>query len=283
MKPWTSALAACAAVASGAGWGWTRPDPPSTLAFLAVGQGDCVVLQHAGVTLLVDAAPATDRFDAGRRLAAPALHARGVETLDLVVITHPDADHVGGLPALARRFPIGRVAASSHFRDNESMLAALKAANIGSDRVLWIDRPLRATFGGLTATIAAPPNDPGDETNQGSLFVHLTNGSASATLSGDAGVDTEASVAALGMDWGAAVVMAGHHGSQSSSADAWIDAVGPTYAVASCGRDNRYGHPHPSVLDRYARHGVRVLRTDVEGTIEFAFGQQGVRLLQPAR
>ena len=281
MRPWLAGLAGCVALGAGAGWGWTRPDPPSTLTFLAVGQGDCVVLQHAGVTMLVDAAPATEQFDAGRRLAAPVLHDRGVETLDVVVITHPDADHVGGLPALARRFPIGRVAASARFRDHDALQTALRAAGIGSDQMLWIEAPVQLSFGGLSATIAPPPDDPGTEDNQGSLFVHLTNGNASATLSGDAGTETEESVAAQGLNWRAVVVMAGHHGSKSSSADAWIDTVSPTYAVASCGRDNRYGHPHPSVLERYRKHGVRVLRTDRDGTVEFAFDWRGVRLLRP--
>jgi len=268
-------------IALGAAWGWTEPLPPSRLTFLAVGQGDCVVLQHAGCTVLVDAAPATDRFDAGRRLAAPALHALGVETLDLVLLTHPDAAHVGGLPALAAAFPIGRVVASASFQGHPGLRAVLSRARIGADRVVWIEDEARVAFAGLAARIVAPHARSDAEDNQGSLFVHLTNGRATATLSGDAGVETEASVLERGGRWRAVVAMAGHHGSATSSGARWIDAVAPRFAVVSCGRDNRYGHPHPSVLARYEAIGAHVLRTDRDGALRFTFGADGVRLEAP--
>lgn len=267
--------------ALGGMWGWSEPFPASALSFLAVGQGDCVVLQHAGCTVLVDAAPATDRFDAGLRLAAPALHELGVETLDLVLLTHPDADHIGGLPSLARAFPIGRVAASRAFHDHKDLRRALRRAGIGEDRILWIDAEAHVSIGALEARIVAPPLARGAEDNQGSLFVHLTNGQASATLSGDAGVDTEAAVLARGEDWRAEVIMAGHHGSATSSGPRWLASVHPRYAVASCGRDNRYGHPSGSVLARYEAADAKVLRTDRDGTIRFTFGAEGVHLLAP--
>lgn len=283
MRRWMGAAALVVPLGLGAAWGWTQPDPASSLAFLAVGQGDCVVVQHAGCTLLVDAAPATDRFDAGRRLAAPALHDLGVETLDLVLLTHPDADHIGGLPSLARAFPIGRVAVSSAFRDHKDLRSAFRRAGIGPDRILWIEKEMHVSFGGLSARVVAPALAPGVEDNQGSLFVHLMNGSSTATLSGDAGVDTEEAVVAIGGDWRAEVMMAGHHGSATSSSDTWLKEVLPRFAVASCGRDNRYGHPNGSVLARYEAAGVKVLRTDRDGTIRFTFGSEGIQLLNDKR
>jgi|GEM_PF-6423179 len=108
------------------------------LTFLAVGQGDCAVFQHAGATVLIDAGPLTDTFDAGERIVAPELGRLGVETIDLVLLSHPDSDHVGGLPALARRFPIGRVVIPAVFREHAEMGRVLKEAGIAMDRVSWL-------------------------------------------------------------------------------------------------------------------------------------------------
>lgn len=276
-----SLLLVAAALAVGAWRGWTQPDPPSALTFLAVGQGDCVVVQHAGHTLLVDAAPATDTFDAGRRIARPALEALGVDTIDLVLLTHPDADHIGGLPALARAFPIGRVAVSDCFRQHPDLLRVLREARIDPDRVVWLAGPARIALDGLLAEVDAPRMAPGTEDNQGSLFVHLTNGYASATLSGDAGVDAERHEAGTGRDWRAQLVMAGHHGSATSSSEEWLAAVGASEAVISCGRDNRYGHPHPEVLARLRARCRNVYQTARDGTLRFSFDTRGVQLLSP--
>ena len=273
-------LILAAALGLGVWRGWTQPPPASCLTFLAVGQGDCVVLQHAGHTLLVDAAPATDTFDAGRRIARPGLEALGVETLDLVLITHPDADHIGGLPSLARVFAIGCVVASDRFRDHPDLLRVLGEAGIDPEEVLWLSGPTRIAFDGLVARVDPPRITPGTEDNQGSLFIHLTNGYASATLSGDAGVQTEAIELASGQDWRAQLLMAGHHGSSTSSSDAWLDAVGASEAVISCGRDNRYGHPHPQVLARLRAKSRHVYQTALEGTIRFSFTKRGAQLLR---
>lgn len=94
---------------------------PTRLTFLSVGQGDCAVFQHAGVTVMIDAGPGDEHSDAGRRLIWPKLRAMGVNRIDLVLLSHPDADHVAGLRSLEKILPIGKVAAPLHFRENPDM------------------------------------------------------------------------------------------------------------------------------------------------------------------
>lgn len=239
------------------------------LSFLSVGQGDCVVFQHRGRTVLVDAAPKVEGFDAGERLAAPALYRLGVKRIDLVLLSHPDGDHIGGLPALSRRFPIGQVVIPARFREHPEMQAVLARARISSSQVVWLESVGHTTIGDYAFTLVCPSDGRYPADNDGSMFVRLTGPSISAVLTGDASEEVEEAMLGAGMDWRAQVLKAGHHGSRTSTGEAWLNAVGPTMVIVSCGRNNTYGHPSPDVLERLRRRGITVYRTDRQGTISF--------------
>jgi competence protein ComEC len=106
------------------------------------------------------------------------------------------------------------------------------------------------------------------------MFVKIQGEGASAVFTGDAGGIPE-SVLASRYDWSSQVLHAGHHGSQTSTTDGWLDAVKPKVAVISCGRNNAYGHPHPFVLERLERRNIKTLRTDRDGDIRFDLGPNG--------
>ncbi|HRI43959.1 MAG TPA: MBL fold metallo-hydrolase [Fimbriimonadaceae bacterium] len=252
------------------------------LSFLAVGQGDCIVFQHHGKTVLIDAASKVDAFDAGERLASPELYRLGVKQLDLVLLSHPDADHVGGLPSLARRFPIGCAVVPARFRDHAEMRGWLEKARIPESRIVWLEGVGRVTIGDFELVFTGPNDRRFPEDNDGSMFVRLTGPGTSAVFTGDASSEVEGEMLKASMEWRAQILKAGHHGSRFSTGDPWLEAVSPTVAIVSCGRTNTYGHPAPDLLERLNRRGITVYRTDRQGTISFELSASGPRLI-PSR
>lgn len=267
-------LAAAAGIGFGSGLqsaGVTR------LSFVAIGQGDCVVLQHQGYVVMVDAGGKLPEFDAAQRIGLPELRKLGIEKIDLLILSHPDADHVGGLYAFSRRFPIGRVVASADFRRHEEMLAWLERGRISPDDVAWVDKAAMVKLGSARIDIFNPGWNPAESANEGSMIVRLAIGRGSALLTGDAGQPVEARLARTG-DWRSQILKAGHHGSQTSTSSRWLREVQAEWVIISCGRGNQYGHPNDGVMDRIASSGARIARTDRDGTIRFRVGPTGFEL-----
>jgi competence protein ComEC len=256
--------------------GYLRTEPTEVI-FLSVGQGDSALLQAEGVDFLVDDGPVVNGADAGELLVVPKLRQYGVSCLSVIFLTHPDGDHIGGTGAVLRRFPSARLAINSVFRQNPAIVDSLKAWRVQDKDVIWLNGETRWRFGTATLTIYAPPTAP--DTNEGSLFLHFLDRGAKAVLSGDAPSDSEERAAAID-DWSSDVMKAGHHGSRTSTSDAWLREVHPHDAVISCGIDNPYGHPHKETLDRLQEAGVQVHRTDKEGDIVFK-EQAGQFVYQP--
>ncbi|MEQ1823225.1 MAG: MBL fold metallo-hydrolase [Fimbriimonadaceae bacterium] len=252
--------------------------PAGELSFLAVGQGDCTVFRADGKTIMIDVGPKTDTFDAGEKIVLPWLREQGVSKIDLILLTHPDSDHVGGLAAICAKKRVGQVVIPSHFRSHAGMIETLAGAGIPLESVLWIDRPMEANIGSFTLKIAKPPWNPEVSDNDGSLFVWIGREDATAVISGDAGVETEMQMCPTG-NWQAQIMHAGHHGSKGSTCDAWLNEVQPRTCVFSCGRDNSYGHPAPDIVERVTQRGIEAFRTDRDGTLTFQY-RNGVFVLE---
>lgn len=244
-----------------------RPEP-FRVTFLSVGQGDCAVIQGNGETILVDDGPRTPQFDAGERLVLPKLRELGVEDVDLILLSHPDLDHMGGTAALLRAFPDAHVAISAAFRGDLELQDHLKMLGIAPDRLDWLGPESIGRLGPLILRLACPPFHIGEEENDGSMFVHLGNGKAGITFSGDAPQKVEEEMLARG-DWSSAILKAGHHGSRTATGLPWLQKVRPRWVILSCGRDNSYGHPHKETVDRILSTGAQALRTDRDGDITF--------------
>ncbi len=223
---------------------------------------------------MVDAAGASEYIDLGQRLAIPEMRKLGVNRIDMVLLTHPDSDHIGGLPSIARRWPIGVVAAPETFREHEA-LTLLQSQLPKSIEWKWIKPESSLNFGSTMLSFDFMPG--GEEDNVGSLATLIQMGASRAVLTGDGTVETEAWLAPRA-DWSAEVLKAGHHGSRTSTSSEWLQEVRPLYAVISCGRGNRFGHPHPSVTERLQGIGSRVLRTDWDGTLIFRPTRSGFQL-----
>ncbi len=221
-----------------------RPVPRQlTITFLAVGQGDATLVEHAnGRRWLVDGGP-------GRVDVTAWLRRRGIRRIDRVVATHNQRDHIGGLGTVLDTLRVGELHVSSH--------AGLGVVRAAAERQ---GVPIRPASGIHPApAFAGEPNDRSVVMAVGPVL-----------LTGDIERAGEAAVARFVGPFD--VMKVPHHGSTTSSSDGLLGAVSPTVAVVSVGKGNPWGHPRDVVLARYDRHGIAVLRTDIHGTLQWTEG-----------
>jgi competence protein ComEC len=254
-------LAALGCLILGGAAAWRPDEPELRIDFLAVGQGDCALIRHEGWAILVDAGPKLGEWDGGERLAAPQLRELGVGAIDLLLITHPDADHAGGAGAIRRRFRVGSTAAPSSFAGRSEL----------PDGTRMIPERARIRLGRAEVELA---HFPSEDDNSGSLFLRARIGRAAAVMTGDAPRETEARAAVL-LDWPAQLVKAGHHGSRDSLGPEWLAETRPEWVVFSAGRGNRYGHPAPSAVRAARDAGARTALTARDGRISFRLHESG--------
>ncbi|MBI4539646.1 MAG: DNA internalization-related competence protein ComEC/Rec2 [Gemmatimonadetes bacterium] len=258
-----------------------------SLYFLDVGQGDATAIRSPlGRWILVDAGPVNDRWDAGARLVVPFLRREGAARLELLVLTHGDLDHIGGAAAVLDEASVEALLEPGQVAGKEAYLGILE--RVDRRDIPWI----RAHAGqsilldGVRLDVLHPlpgPLDPARDANDYSVVLRVGYGRFAALLMGDAPADAELTAVNGLPDSRAAILKVGHHGSNTSTSTALLRATRPRAAVISAGRHNRYGHPAPSVLARLARAGVRVLRTDVHGTIRVDAAADGDFRVRTAR
>ncbi len=256
---------------------------PSTSAnlkvtMLDVGQGDALLVEFAGrAKMLVDGGGLTGSpFDLGERVVSPALWAKGIKRIDVLVLTHPHPDHLNGLVAVARNFKIGEFWEGSPPQDDQSgtYKALCAALPRGTARKRMSDG-FRYTAGQASVSAVHPSGTAGPVSdlaaNDGSVVLRVEMGETAFLLTGDIGAAAESEILASGRTIKSAVLKVAHHGSGTSSSEAFLDRVGPSIALISVGEGNRYGFPTASVLERCGQVGSRVFRTDLDGAIEVSW------------
>lgn len=236
-----------------------------------VGQGDAFAIRTPrGRWVLVDAGPRTPRSDAGRDRVVPYLLKHGARRIDALILTHPDADHIGGAAAVLEAFDVGLVIDPGLAAGKDIFIDLLAAARGARQR--WVAGRDGMTFDvdGVAFSLLFPIGalDTDAIANDNSVVFRLQFGSFAALFLGDAPEAVEQLlVERHGSALAAALLKVGHHGSTTSTGEALMEAVRPSIALVSAGRRNRYGHPAPAVIRRLERHGVHVLRTDRLGNI----------------
>jgi competence protein ComEC len=254
------------------------PLPPAPGAFrvtvLDVGQGLAVLVQTHAHALLYDTGPRyNDTADAGNRIIVPMLRATGIRALDALIVSHQDSDHSGGALSVLQTVPVGTLASS--MSGQNAIVAAQRARGaqaqtcVAGVRWAW-DGVQFDTLYPFEATYL----EPRIKTNDLSCVVRVSGTAGSTLLTGD--IEARAESALLAYDEAALrsdLLIVPHHGSRTSSTPAFIAAVHPAVAVYTPGYRNRFGHPRPEVVARYAAAGIRTYRTDYDGAISFAFGE----------
>ncbi len=253
-----------------------------------VGQGDAIgVRTPRGRWLLVDAGPRFGGSDAGLTRVVPYLRGRGVRRLEAIVLTHSDEDHAGGLASVLRNISVGTILGPGFGGGQAGHMAGLEEARRAG--VPW----RRAAAGdsweidGVTFRVLSPgPEEPDEPAahprspNDWSVVLRVTFGHFDALLMGDADAVVEARL--LDQE-GIEVLKVGHHGSRTSTSEAFVRATSPRLALVSAGARNRYGHPDPGVLKRLERAGARIFRTDRNGSVAVTGREDGTVTVRTGR
>lgn len=286
------ALALLTAAADIGYWSWQRfwrSDLRVTV--LDVQQGSCALVEFpGGHCMLIDGGGFSDntRFDIGERVVAPFLWCRKIRTLDTLVLSHPDSDHLNGLLYIARHFTIKRVwsnheaVETNAYRIFQEILAR-RAIPHPDFRTL----PRSFQIGGVTVEVLYPPADFGEKrahdgwrnTNNNSLVLRLRMGAHTFLFPGDIMSTAEAELVRSGRPMsGETVLVAPHHGSRTSSTPAFLDWSRPSTVVVSSRGGGRGRQPHPSVLARYRELNAAVYTTFSHGAVAFATDGRRLRI-----
>lgn len=240
-----------------------------TVAFLDVGQGDAIYIEAPnGNQMLIDGGPSSGAVMRALGQVMPFYD----RSIDLVLATHPDQDHVGGLPSVIDRMNVGSVVTTENTSDTGAY-GAFEKAILEKHPARFIARTGERIIldDGIVFEILFPDRSTaGWETNTASIVARLSYGEKSFFFTGDSPQGVEQYL--VGKNGGtlhATVLKLGHHGSYTSSSRVFLSAVDPEYAIISAGKDNRYGHPHKEVLDLLAEFKIPFLGTIEQGNIVF--------------
>jgi len=244
----------------------TQQNSSLTVKVLDIGQGDAILIRVAGQTVLVDTGDIEHR-----EKMVEYIKKEGITTINNVIITHPHADHLGGMPGILDNFKVGHIYDSGKTGTTalyRQYLSLIKKKNIpftvvtpGTEMIITNDIKLKFLAPDKVSLADA-------EMNNSSVVAKLIYNKFSMLLTGDAEKESEElMLKSYAGELKSNILKAGHHGSNTSSSSAFLKAVGPEAAIISLGANNDYHHPHPSTLKKYEQAKLKVYRTDLNGTV----------------
>ena len=241
----------------------SKPEGTLEVHYIDVGQGNATLIKCGSHAMLIDGG----NNNKGTTVQLY-LKKQGVESLDYVIGTHPDADHIGGLDVIVYKYNCEKVIMPDYEKDTKTYQ---ELVDVIHDKNMKITYPVvgeQYALGEAKFTIIAPnSNSYGGNANDYSVAILLEYGKNRFLFTGDAEEASETEMLSNGIELSADVYKVAHHGSRSASTQEFLNAVRPKYAVISCGEGNSYGHPHAEVLNRLRSMGVEVFRTDEQGSI----------------
>ncbi len=244
---------------------------------LDVGQGDSIFAElPGGRTMLVDGgglagsewiAGYRSGTDVGEEVVSPYLWSRGLKRIDVVVLSHADHDHIDGLYSVLQNFKVGQLWVGWN-DPRPAFSRLLDEARSRGIRIVHVDEGEHFVFGIARADVLWPPaGGAGQSPNDNCVVLRLSAGRAHFLLTGDIEQRTEDSLIAAREPLASEFLKVPHHGSKTSSTPPFLAAVNPRVAVISVGASNPFGHPAPTVVERYKQDGIRLLRTDRDGAV----------------
>ena len=286
---------------------WQQYTPkPLTIYFLDVAQGDCVVIETPRREVYIYDTGGIQGLDTGKRIVAPFLRSLGRNSVDGLILSHYDYDHVGGAVGLLQQLQVRELVLPQEHLDevggtmHEAITLAAQKANtritfakmerswqLGAGAVMSLLTPntlfsnsmvqneaWQHSSGVSSSTIALKPKlETGVSGNDASTILALRSPQGSLLLTGDLGSEVEEQLELEDFT----VFKAGHHGSKFSNSEKFLQRLQPQITVISCGANNRYGHPHQETLGRLQDIGSKVYRTDLQGCIKVVFDENGPR------
>lgn len=263
----------------------TSGETKAKISMLNIGQGDAFLIQAPnGAQLLIDGGR-----DSTVLTELAKVMPTGDHSIDVVIATHPDADHVGGLPLVLSRYDVGLFLTSDVFADTQvikDVYAKIDSKHIPAYYVrrgmtLALDDSTSLTTDPTTSfKVLFPDRDTHDwETNTASVVGRLQIGKRSALFTGDSPISIEQYLANTDpINLNVDILKLGHHGSKTSSSEGFLRATSPALALISAGVNNRYGHPHPEVMNLLKKLGIPSVSTQTKGTVTFT--TDGIKLIE---
>ena len=236
-----------------------------TVYFIDVGQGDCILVNVNGYNLLIDSGPSS-----ARKSLLGYLDKLSISKFDYVIATHPHEDHIGNMDAIIRKYHIGKFLAPKVTASTltfENMVTALNDKNL---KISVISTGSNSINLGKETSImfyTLPNLNTDDELNLYSPIIKLTYKNISFLFTGDAELKNEEFLIKNEINLRSHILKIGHHGSSSSTCEAFLNSVNPKVAIISVGSNNKYGHPADSTLNLLKNYHIKLYRTDLLGTI----------------
>ena len=261
------------------------------ISFLNVGQGDCVVIElpRRQAVYVIDSGgllrfgerdwrTKSGQYEVGTQVVVPFLKGKGISSIDAFVLSHADADHVEGAEEIMREIRVGEI----HISPNSLMEAAMSdIREEASKRQIPIVEKMAGERWQLEDVLFTYiwPTEAAYEGNNDSLVLQLTYKQLRALFTGDLEEAGEQVLVASGQVGPQTILKAGHHGSKTSSSEAFIEATKPMVTIFMAGKNNRYNHPHPDVVERFRSKGLHTLSTKENGTIEIRTDGETLQLM----
>lgn len=237
------------------------------VSFIDVGQGNCTLLRCDGKAILVDSGEV-----GAAQTVINYIKNLGIDELNCVLVTHPHTDHMGAMTKILYEFKIDDLIMPEIPEEiiptNKTYEKFLTAVSDNAGNVIAAKPGETYSYGEMKLEIFAPLRDY-DNLNDMSAVSRISYGDTSVMFTGDATTTVEKDLLKKNINYSATVLNVGHHGSKTSSSEAWLRAVNPKYAVICCGVNNDYGHPHSLITKRLEEFGIEYFETDLLGTIVF--------------
>ena len=232
--------------------------------FIDVGQGDSILISQGEHNMLIDGG----ENDQGTKIQAY-IQANNIKELDYVVGTHPDSDHIGGLDVIIYKFDCKNILMPKYSKDTKTYEEVISSVEEKGYKITHPKAGDTFSLGEASIEVLSPKEGAnyGENANDYSIALKITYKDTSFLFTGDCEEAAEEDMINSGYDLSADVMKAGHHGSNTSNMREFLEKVNPETVVISCGEGNEYGHPRAEVLNNLRSMGVKVFRTDEQGTI----------------